>query len=120
MGGILLRDLLASSLRGEWGLFNCTLIKVVHLPHESVGAGTPPLPRLPCLRLVEVDRLVLADVRASDIASVGGACYDVRGRACLALRWRVVGADKTPGSELQQARPMPVRRSVLLHPPSSS
>ena len=83
-----------TSSTGEWGIFNRTLIKVAHLPHESVGGGAPhlfpslplPLPRLPCPRLVEVDGFVSADARTPDIASVGGALLRQAWWGSLGLR----------------------------------
>jgi len=103
MGDILLRDLLALSSPGEWGIINHTLIRTYL--YESAGGGAPtlfpplplPLSRLPRPQLVEVGGLGSTDARASDIAPVSGACCDGRGGACLASRWRTVGADETPG-----------------------
>ena len=93
------------------------------MPHESVGGGAPPLfpllplplPRLPCPRLEEVGGLASTDARALNTASVEGACGDARG-ACLISRWRIVGADKTPGCEATAGPPRARAPSSLLLP----
>ena len=105
MGDNLLRNILVSSSPGEWGIFNHTLIKAAHLPHESVGGSDPPLflplplplSHPPCPGLVEVGGIASEDARAPDIASVGGTCCHARDGACLASRLRIVRADQTPG-----------------------
>jgi len=68
MSDILLRNLLVPSSLAEWPIFNRTLIKAPHLPHESAGNGAPPLfspmllpvPCLLCPRLVEVGKLEIS------------------------------------------------------------
>ena len=127
MGDILFRNSLASSSPREWDNLNRTLTKAAHLPHESVGGGAPPLfpplplplPRLPCPRLVGVGGVTSADARAPDIASVGVACCDGRCGACLASRWRIVGADKTPGCGAAAGPPRARASSSFLLPPPS-
>ena len=114
----------ASSSPGERGIFNRTLTRATHLPHESLGGGAPPLfpplplplPRLPCPRLEEVGGLASTDARAPDTASVEGAFWDARGGACLVSRWRIVGVDKTPGCEAAAGPPRARAPSSLLLP----
>ena len=118
MGGILLRNLLTSwsSASGEWRIFNSTLIKAAHLLHDPVGSGAPPLfPPLP-LPLRGGGRFSVGK-RQGDIASVGGACCDARGGACLISRWRVVGADKMPGCMAAAGPPRARAPSSFLLPP---
>jgi len=123
MGDTLLRNILASSWPGEWGIFNRTLIKAAHLPHGSVGGGDPPLflplPRLPCPELVEVGGIALANARAPDIASVGGACCNEYDVACLGPCLRFIGADQTPGCGVAAGPPRARASSPFLLPPPS-
>ena len=87
MGDILLRNLLVPSSLAEWRIFNRTLIKTPHLPHESVGDGVPPLfpplllpmPCLLCPRHVEVGKLEIS----VDKHQPEGARYSVCWRSLM-------------------------------------
>jgi hypothetical protein len=68
-------------------------------------------------------RLASPEAVAPDVAFVGVARFNGRAGACLASRWRIVGAGKSPSrgsvGEMQQGHPRPSPRVVLL-PPSSA
>ena len=100
---------------------------MARLPHESVGGGAPPLfpplplplPRLPWPRLVEVGGVTSTDAVEPDVASACGPCCDGRGWGSLDSRWRIVGADKTPGCGAAAGPPRARPSSSFLLPPPS-
>ena len=83
---------------------------------SPVSTTAPSSASSPRPRLVEVCGLTPTGAVEPDVASAGGPCCDGRGCGYLYSRWRIVGADKTPGCGAAAGSPCARPSSSFLLP----